>query len=145
MGDFEKKLIVHPDFFKTLQALNSSDIFLPNYADEENFSKSELITDSGKITNLEEIKAYQIDAQCGGSAAQEYRFAAYDETWAKFMALEGTAYMTIHSLILCGESDYLPMSLATFYFYTRSKEITSKSDYIKYAESLDVEFTRDYI
>ena len=145
MGDFEKKLIVHPDFFKTMQALSSSDIMLPNYGTEENSANSELLTDSGKITNLEEIKAYRIDARSGSRAAQEHTFAAYDETWAKFMASEGSAYMTIHSLILHGESDYLPLSLATFNFYTRSKEITSKSDHIKYAEKIEVEFSRDYI
>ncbi len=145
MGDFENKLLIHPDFFKTLQDLSNTDIFLPNYATEQNFSDSELRTDVGKIANLEEIKTYKMDPRNGCELAKKHAFTAYDETWATFLALEGTAYLTIHSLVLPGESDYVPLSLATFNFYTRSQEVTAKAGNIKYAERIEVEFTRDYL
>lgn len=140
-----KKLILHPNFEDTLRELSKKDIFLPNYGVEQKLTNLNFLTDSGKVSNLEEIKGYKLDALNGSNKARDYTFVAYDESWVKFAALEGTAYFTAHSTILTGEKDYLPMVMATFYFYTRSRAITSNSVHIKYAEDVEVAYTRDYL
>ena len=68
-----------------------------------------------------------------------------DESINKFMSLEGAAYFTSHSLVFLAQNDYLPINLLTLYFYTRSKDISVKSSYIKYSEDPDMDSKKDYI
>jgi len=144
MDNFNK-LVLHPDFHKTIGELSKNEIFLPRDGSEQNSANLSLLTDSGKVTNLEEIKGYKLDAQNGSIEAKKFSYSAYDESWKKFSALEGSAFFTAHSLVLSGEKEYVPVTLATFNFYTRSKGIASKSHYIKYSDNPEVENTRDYI
>ena len=63
----------------------------------------------------------------------------------KFEGLEGTAYLTSHSMIIHGETDFIPVSFLTFYFYTRSTVLSEGSGYIKYSEDVETDSKRDYI
>lgn len=139
------KIIIHPNFRKTIDELSNNDIFLPKNAEEFNFKSLALQKDRGLLTNLEELKPYKQDIQNGWTQSKNISFSAYDESFLKYLALEGTAYFTTHSLIAVGKEEYAPVALATFYFYTRSKSILSKSSYIKYAEEPDIESKRDYL
>ena len=103
------------------------------------------IAEPGKVTALEEVAAYPVDASSGHEFAQDYTLCAYDESWLRFDALEGTAYFTTHALALVTETDYVPVVLATFYFYTRSQTMTAQSKFIKYSEAVDVDYRRDYL
>lgn len=144
MNDFSR-LILHPDFENALRELGNKDIFLPNYGVESSFERLNFTTESGKITNIEEIKGYRLDAEKGCEEASRHVLTAYDESWLSFEALEGTAYFTTYSLVLAAEKDYLPLVLATFNFYTRSSAIKAKSAYIKHTdEDLDVAYRRDF-
>jgi hypothetical protein len=140
------QLILHPDFQRTLEELSHRDVFLPPEGEPQNFSGSMgLITESGKLTALEEIAAYPVDAKAGCRLTEDFTLCAYDESWLRFEALEGTAYFTTHALVLLTDSDYVPVVLATFYFYTRSKAMTANSEFIKYSEAVDVDYHRDYL
>jgi hypothetical protein len=144
MSNFNK-LILHPNFHKTIRELSNNDIFLPHYGLEQNFEGMGSLTDSGKISNLEEIRGYKLDVLSGCAEASKFPFSSYDESWIKYAALEGLAYFTAHSLVVNGDNEYVPVALITFNFYTRSKAIIEKSSYIKYAADPTVEYTRDYI
>lgn len=140
------QLILHPDFQKTLEELSSRDVFLPPEGDPQNFSGTlGYIPESGTVSALEGISALGVDAASGRRMAEEYTLCAYDESWLRFDALEGTAYFTTHALALVTQDDYVPVVLATFYFYTRSKAMTERSRFIKYSEAVDVDFRRDYL
>lgn len=140
------QLIMHPDFQRTLEELSSRDVFLPPEGQPQNFSGTVGgIAESGKLTALEEIAAFEVDASAGRDVASEYALCAYDESWLRFDALEGTAYFTTHALALVADTDYVPVVLATFYFYTRSKAMTAQSQFIKYSEVVDVDYSRDYL
>ena len=144
MNNFNK-LILHPDFHKTIRELSNNNIFLPHHGSEQNLEFLGSLTDSGKIINLEEIRGYKLNAQNGCFEVSNFSFSSYDESWIKFSALEGLAYFTAHSLVVNGDNEYVPVAFVTFNFYTRSKAIIEKSSYIKYANDPTVEYTRDYI
>ena len=139
-------LILHPDFQKTLRELSNRDVFLPPEGDPQNFSGTlGMLPETGKVTALEPIEAFSVGASEGMDMSREYTLCAYDESWLRFDALEGTAYFTTHALVLVAESDYVPIVLATFYFYTRSKAMTERSHFIKYSDAIDIDFKRDYL
>jgi len=145
MNDFSH-LIMHPDFQRTLEELCSRDVFLPPEGEPQNFSGTiGGIAESGKVTALEEVAAYPVNANSGHQLADDFTLCAYDESWLRFDALEGTAYFTTHALALVAETDYVPVVLATFYFYTRSKTMIAQSKFIKYSEAVDVDYRRDYL
>lgn len=70
---------------------------------------------------------------------------AYDESVNKFEGLEGTAYLTSHSMVIHGTDDFIPVSLLTFYFYTRSSVLSKDSSYIKHTEEIETDSKLDYI
>jgi hypothetical protein len=54
---------------------------------------------------------------------------AYDESIVKFMGLEGSAYLTSHSIVFLDISEYLPCNLLTLYFYTKSLELSLRPEF----------------
>ena len=100
-----------------------------------------------KLAAVERPLSHKLDAIAGESLIKEKTpLLAYDESINKFGALEGSAFLTSHSLILIQESEYIPSCLLTFYFYTKANrysrsgiiradqdpaEIASKKDYVK--------------
>ena len=139
------RLVLHPSFDKTLEELSDKDIFLPHFGYEDSPHNLYFQTIGKKLSNLEEIKAYKMDPNEGCNVTNDVSYCAYDESIRKFSALEGAAYFTAHSLIVVGEKDYIPVTLAVFNFYTRSKDIIKMSSYIKFAEEPEIEFKRDYM
>ena len=102
---------------------------------------------NGKLSPIESLGKYSLDGKKGEKIANQDNMviAAYDESINKFSVLEGTAFMTSHSLIIQYQHNYLPATLLTFYFYTRSKEYTRKYKLIKYSENPEKDSKMDYI
>ena len=144
MKDFNR-LILHPDFRKTIDELADNRIFLPPSGEEHDLPHLNFSQNGGLTTNLEDIKGYNLNVKNGCRQKDKLRFSAYDESIMKFSALEGSAYFTSHSLVVVGSKQYVPVNLVTFYFYTRSQNILSKSKYIKFAFDPEVEAQRDCI
>lgn len=99
------KLLLHPDFEKTLEELSDKDIFLPHFGYEDSPHNISFQTLGQLLSNLEEIKAYKLDSNEGCNVTKDISYCAYDESIMKFSALEGTAYFTAHSLVVVGERD----------------------------------------
>jgi hypothetical protein len=83
------RLILHPDFDKTIQELSDRNVFLPNYGDEDEPHVLNFTTTGQLIANIEEIQPYELNAKNGCNKVSEYLYSAYDESIMKFMALEG--------------------------------------------------------
>ncbi|MFC1874095.1 DNA double-strand break repair nuclease NurA [Chloroflexota bacterium] len=139
------RLLLHPNFAKTLEELREKDIFLPHLGYEVSPHNLDFQTSGQLLSNLEEIKPYRLDPNEGCNVTNDISYCAYDESIMKFSALEGAAYFTAHSLIVVGGQDYIPVTLAVFNFYTRSNEIVKRSSYIKFAEEPEIEFKRNYL
>ena len=83
-----------------------------------------------KLVPLEELNTeYKLDARNGNKNLDKYPFiAAYDESINKFTALQGIAYLFSHTLVYLYQSEYIPMSLLAFYFFTKAGRYKSENN-----------------
>lgn len=142
------RLILHSSFNGTIEELQRVNIRLPKnpnpiQLDFQGFifpPLGELVTPMDKICTID------LDPWNGKKYAEAGRvLAAYDESINKFSSLEGTAFLTSHSLVISGETDFIPVGFLTFYFYTRSREITGKTKFIKHSLDPDMDSKKDFI
>ena len=117
----KKKLIIHPKFRKTLEEIKSVRILTPQGENVKDFFSDYYVT-SGKLKEIEE-KNVLLNSKNGAEFLNSnIRIAAYDESINKYTALEGTGMITSHTLTLLEDNEYIPLSMLTFYFYTRAKK-----------------------
>lgn len=152
------QLIVHPNFKKTLDFLKTEKIKLPYPSNQEPNFAGYPFPNSGKLSTIEEKDSYYLNAKNGQSIAKTNKnILAYDESRLQYGALEGSGYFTSHSLIMHGDNDYIPSNYLTFYFYTRSKNLSSRYEFLKDIPSnedkknqeeessgSEIEYKRDY-
>jgi len=141
------RLIFHPAFDETLAELKKRRIVLPtSHADQEmDFSSLSYQQKGALVSCVEDFGKFQLNSEKGEITCSSVLVCAYDESVNKFEGLEGTAYLTSHSLIIHGLYDYVPVCLLTFYFYTRSVSLSENSNQIKYSQEPDVDSKKDYI
>lgn len=147
MDNFSK-LFFHPSFNDTIAEINRLNIQLPpNPSDQEMDFHLYTYPQNGKlVSKLEDIKSYKLDPKKGGNLAKNgITICAYDESINKFSGLEGTAFLTSHSLIVHHKNDYLPLNLLTFYFYTRAETFSKDSNLIKYSQNPETDSKKDYV
>ena len=139
---------MHPNFKDTINSIKTIDIAIPpvSYPVSMDLHHHTFPPNGELVAPLESISKYALDPKKGENICLESRaIAAYDESINKFMSLEGETYFTSHSLALLAHDDYLPINLLTLYFYTRSKDISNKSQYMKYSEDPGMASKKDYI
>lgn len=143
----KSRLIFHPFFNDTIAELQKLEIKLPSTASdlELDFNTYEYPQNGELVSKIEEIGAYQLNPYEGAKYCTSMPICAYDESINKFEGLEGTAYLTAHSLIVHGQSDFIPVNLLTFYFYTRSGVLSQESKHIKCSGDPEVDSKKDYI
>jgi len=142
------KLILHPFFKQTVTALKDVKIALPRVPIEENeqYQEREFPLGTSKLTKVERSEKYELNPAKGENlAASGTPIVAYDESINKFSALQGTAYLTSHSLVILGPLRYIPVVFLTFYFYSRSKYLAAKSGRVRYSETPQMESQVDYM
>lgn len=134
------KIITHPSFFKSLIELKEKNINLSNAAIPEtvDFNSYPFPSSEGVLSFLDIEEKCSLNPIYGASLMKNgYLVAAYDESIDKFDAIEGSAYLTAHSIIFLGETDYLPVIKLIFNFFTRSSQISEKSEYIQYSDNVE--------
>lgn len=142
------KLFLHPSFHNAISEISKLNITLPFNPSSEvmDFNLYNYPSEGKLITNIEEIKTYPLDPNRGISLLKNgLLISSYDESVNKFSGLEGTAFLTSHSLTILYQDEYIPVSYLTFYFYTRSKDYTENSEYIKYSTEPEADSKRDYV
>jgi hypothetical protein len=122
------RMVVHPDFYSTLRALNEEKIELPRFGQSSklDFGGYSFPT-SGKLQSVEELDKYRLDIRKGQKYSLTKTISGYDESFQKFQSLQGLAYLTSHSLAIISDKDYIPANYLTFNFYTRSQILLSKN------------------
>ena len=135
------KLVIHPSFDETIAELRKKKIALPDETlpTEIQFSTSENISDGNILEVIGELESVKLNPKIGESLCSELRLSAYDESLEPFKGLEGTGYLTSHSLIIHGVDDYAPLNLITFYFFTRSAALSTNSKNIKLSDDPDAD------
>jgi len=141
------KLVFHPSFDSTIAEIRRKKIKLPSNAlpldlDLGLYDRSQ---DGEVLTVIGELEKTKLDPAKGQTQCSQKPICAYDESINKFQGLEGTGYLTSHSLILHGEEDFIPVNLLTFYFYTRSVTLSHNSQNIKHSDDPDTDSKRDYV
>ncbi|NMB80427.1 MAG: hypothetical protein GYA14_01255 [Ignavibacteria bacterium] len=97
------------------------------------------------IEPIEEIGGRELDPAAGEEFSKKVAFAGYDESKYRFLALEGEAHITSHTLTYHLHNSFIPISKITFYFYTKSQNIERNSKYIKLTEDVTSESNFDYV
>ena len=140
-------MLFHPSFNDTLAELKKRKIILPsNHNDEEiTFGSFGYPQEGALVKCVEEFEKFELDAHKGEQICNSALISAYDESVQKFEGLQGTAFLTAHSMIIHGGNDYIPVNLLTFYFYTRSLPLSHNSNYIRYSQEPETDSKRDYI
>ena len=142
------RLMLHPSFNNTISELKRVNIQLPKNPSpiELDFQNFRFPPSGELVTAINDISAIDLNPANGKKQTEKNRvLVAYDESINKFSSLEGMAYLASHSLVIMGDSDFVPLSLLTFYFYTRAKVITNKTDFIKYSTDPDMDSKKDFI
>lgn len=145
---YNNVLLIQSSFSDTLTALHKVNVSLPENPTPVQIDLQQFIfpPNGQLVTVVDEIAAINLEPRNGSRKMSSDRIiASYDESMNKFSCLEGSAYLISHSLIVTGETDFYPTGLLTFYFYTRSKDITNKSDFLKYSTDPDMDSKKDYI
>ena len=114
-------------FKDVLIKLSNSDISLPSGPAVVEGSVDVDSTDY-RLKSIEPEEKYKLSVKNGYTVAcrKETVISAYDESFQTYAALEGKAVCASHSLVIMGESDYLPINFLTLKFYTRSEGIKDK-------------------
>ena len=142
------RLILHPSFRETVTALKDANVSLPRHPNQEEMTlrTNDLLGGKTRLVRLEEQDRFNLDVSIGEElAASDLLTCAYDESINKFSALEGTAYYVSHSLVVVTADRYLPVGLLTLNFYTRSKDIQGKSEFIKFSNNPSMDSEIDYM
>jgi len=141
------RLILDESFNKTIEELQKVNVKLPKNPNPVLLDLQNLkFPPNGElVTSIDEIATIDLDPKKGEKLLNEIVSVAYDESINKFSALEGTAYLMSHSMVITGIDDYIPLSLLTFYFYTRSTIITNKTKYIKESSDPESDSKKDYV
>ncbi len=142
------KLTLDPSFLSTLKELSDKKILLPPSSIKEqfDFNLSIFPPEGELVTKVEEIGRFDLDPKKGHEILNSnYLISAYDESINKYMALEGSAYFTSHSLVTLEKEEYKPNNYLTFYFYTGSKEIVDSSNHIIYSEDPSYDSRKEYM
>lgn len=141
------RLFFHPSFADTIEELRKKRITLPSIPLELDldFKNYGFPSNGELVISAEQMKSSTLDPKNGQVCSDSMAICAYDESVNKFQGLEGTAFLTSHSLVVHGNFDYVPVSLLTFYFYTRSSVLSNGSSYVKYSVDLETDSKIDYI
>jgi hypothetical protein len=142
------KLFFHPLFSDTIAEINRLNVQLPpNPSDLEMDFHLDTYPQNGElVSKVEDIKSYKLNAKNGEKLAQsKITLCAYDESINNYLGLEGTAYLTSHSLIVHYKEEYLPLNYLTFYFYTRAEIYSKESNVVKYSANIEVDSKKDYV
>jgi hypothetical protein len=146
-SDNFNRLILHPKFNDTINAINKLNIQIPPFpvAAEMNFENYTYPPiDAKLVSNID--KKFKLDPKKGEQLVNsKIPIFAYDESINKFSGLQGTAFLVSHSLVMHGKDDYLSSNLLTFNFYTRSEEYTKKSSFIRHSENPEIDSKEDYV
>lgn len=135
--ELQSKVILHPDFFKSVQEVQSTNVDILGRPDFSNVNISDYVP-SGVFEIIgEKIKSVKCIPQKGHKYIQSNIISGYDESKLKYQTLQGNADFISHTLMVFAGKNYVPVTILTFYFYTKSKELSDRFKTIQYSEDIN--------
>lgn len=129
------QFILHPEFKEKILSIQK-DINFPQVPISTHITKDDYFAlGNSKLSKMEELDIINLNKYIGRELVDKYRIFGYDESIDKFQALEGSGYLTCHSLIMMDEEDYLASTCLSFNFYTRSELLLEKNSSIRDARN----------
>jgi hypothetical protein len=141
------RLIVHEDFTSTLDSLRERKIHLGEMGSNSYEAESDFDLEYGEyeLEGITDLLAVSLNPINGEQLNKKIDLLlGYDESILSFSSLEGVGVLTSHTLVKLGETDYLPSSLISFHFYTRSRKISEGKTPIKPIENISEAINKDY-
>ena len=147
--------ILHPRFRERIKAIQN-EVELPLVSSPLALNNDDQsIQTHGNLSIINGLNKIRLDPHKGREYFGEFNYLAYDESIEKFQALEGSGYLTCHSMILLDDNDYLASNCLSFAFYTRSRVLLEKNRTLRDArndkntadedeDSVESAFKRDY-
>jgi len=140
------KLVLHPSFMETVENIRKVNIRVTEAPKESKFDFSNAtFPPNGKLRLIEKLGSHDLDAGNGLEVSKSHFFAGYDESKLNYIALEGSAFFTSHSLVVATKNEYLPVSYLSFYFYSRSKNVTDISSVFRHSQDHVSDANYDYV
>ena len=139
------QLILHPSFLETLKEIKKINLNVIHASNKIDFDFSKVtFPQNGKIRNIEDLNKISLNAKNGQNTSKKYLYSAYDESKLNYSSLEGNAYFISHSIVHSIDNEYMPVTLLSFYFYTKSSVIIKNCS--KFRSSIDhkADSNRDY-
>lgn len=132
--DFQKRLEeIRKIRFTITQQPSIKEIVIAN--EENNQGVLSVIEGSGRTS---------LDPYLGCEFAKESIVSGYDESKLQFLTLEGMASFISHAIVSYANDDLIPVTYLSFYFYSRSKDLSSNSKYFRITDEPETEEKRDY-
>jgi len=145
--EYFKQILTHPSFFKSLYEIKEKKInidFSSNIV--QNGEYGEFPSADGIVTLLDEDLKVDLNPSKGAELVHDtFLLAAYDESIEKYDAIEGSAYLTAHSIIYLDNNEYLPIIKLDFGFYTCSSKISEGTEYIQKTDNIELTRSQDYV
>ncbi|MFW6016570.1 MAG: DNA double-strand break repair nuclease NurA [bacterium] len=140
------KLILHPSFEEMVDEIKKINLTINRPPQEIDFDFSHAVfPPKGKLQNIEDFNKYNLSPNNGQKIASKYDFSGYDESKLNYLALEGDASFTAHSIVVASREDYIPINYLTFYFYTKSKLLKNQHPLLKQTNDSISEANFDYV
>lgn len=140
------RIILHPNFSKSINDIQKANL---NITKSGQFSGVEfpgnIFPNSGVLTAINEIGKVKLDAKNGYKNTQLNTITGYDESKLKYQTLEGVASFISHSQIITTQSEYIPVTYLSFYFYTRSKKLADEHESLIFAKDIETQSNYDYV
>jgi hypothetical protein len=147
------RFVLQEDFEKRIKEVGAINLTITQKPVQSEFTFPEFLSGKGaKLSLIEKISRFNLDPKDGEEYSKKIIFSGYDESKYQFLTLEGVANITSHSLCIFYKKEIYPISLITFYFYTRSEKLLSKvnkklgvnNKYIKVTSTPEIEANKDY-
>lgn len=142
------KLLLHAGLQETLRALDKASVRLPHDPIQADFSldSNRAPWEHPLFERVELDSTIQLSAPRGREYLEAETFVgAYDESIRKFAALEGTAFLISHSIVVSDHLAYNPQCLLALHFYTRSKALSEVDNRLQYTENATRSSEQDYM
>lgn len=141
------KIIIHPEFYKTIEAIEENKFSISQTSNSTNFDFDPFTYPSGNnlLTKVENIDLKTLNNGNGQQMVSKFpAIVGYDESMYIFQGLEGSSCLTTHCLVLHGKNEYLPVVMATYYFYTRAQRYSQVDQVIRCTQEIEEEMKKDY-
>lgn len=141
------KLIFHPEFYKTIEAIEENKFSMFQTSNLTDFDFDPFTYPSGKnlLTKIEDTDLKILNIQNGQQMVSKFpAILGYDESMYIFPGLEGSSCLTTHCLALHGKDEFLPVVMGTYYFYTHSQRYSKVDLVLRCTQDIEEEMKKDY-